>query len=193
MLIVDLEGLCLVLSIARDSHYPHPCKIVSRIYTEILRLVVLLNDEVVHPSYCLHKIGQSPSIVRRSLIHELVVDQGPDAFILMHVRPDVKIDQSLALVWRGEPLIQIRHVPHGVPAVRVHLRTHDGIVRSHDRELIREILTSLYEFLLDGGLHGTVVLGCGHLVDLKEGIEEDKGQSISEAVCLDSLVDFICS
>jgi hypothetical protein len=121
VLIVDLESLCLVLSIARNSHYPHSCKIVRSINTEILRFVVFLNDEVVHATHCLHKISQSPSIVRRGLIHELVVDQGPDALILMHVGSDVKIDQTLTFVWRGEPLIQIRHVPHGIPAMRIHL------------------------------------------------------------------------
>jgi hypothetical protein len=61
------------------------------IRTEIFRHIVLLYNKIIHSTYRLHKVSQPPSIVRRRLIYELIINKRPDPFILMHMRTNIKI------------------------------------------------------------------------------------------------------
>lgn len=97
---MDLEELIFLESVASDGHDAHSSDVVGRVYAEILRFVVFLYDEVVHSANCLHEIGQSAAIVRRTFVYELVVHEGPDPFVLVHVGTDVEVDQALAFVGR---------------------------------------------------------------------------------------------
>lgn len=128
MLVVNLEELIFFQRVACNRHDSHSSNIVRRVYTKIFWLVVFLNDEVVHSTYCLHEIGQPSSIVGRTLIHKLVVHKGPDPFILVHVGADVKIDKSLPFIGSRQPLVEIRHVFHSIAAMRVNLRTHNRVM-----------------------------------------------------------------
>lgn len=92
MFIVYLEVVFFIERVASEGHDAHSCEIVCGVDAEILRLVVVLDDEVVHASHCLHEVGQSAAVVRRRLVHEFVINEGPNSLILVHVRSDVKVD-----------------------------------------------------------------------------------------------------
>lgn len=98
MLIMDLEELIFFQSVASDGHDAHSSDVVGRVYAEVLRFVVFLNDKVVHSADCLHEIGHSAPIVGRTLVHKLVVYEGPDSLVLVHVGTNVKVDQALAFI-----------------------------------------------------------------------------------------------
>ena len=115
------EGISFVCGVSVESHEAHTCYVVGGEGTEVLRFVVVLDDPVVDASHCLHKVSQSSSIVRSAFVDKLVIHEGPDAFILVHVRPVVEVDQSLAFELPGDVLVEVRHVAHGVSAVRVYL------------------------------------------------------------------------
>ena len=125
---MDLEELIFFQGAASDSHDAHSSDVVGGVNTEIFWLVVFLNDEVVHSAHCLHEVRQSAAIVRRTLVHKLVVHEGPDPFVLEHVGTYVELDQAVSFVRSGKPLIEIWHVLHGVSAVRVVLGAHDWIM-----------------------------------------------------------------
>lgn len=96
VLVMDVERLGGVGRSAVDCHDPHPCQVVGRIHTEVLWLVLLLNNPVVYSSHRLHKVSQSSSVIRGRFIDKFVVDKRPYSFILMHMRPNIEIDQSFA-------------------------------------------------------------------------------------------------
>ena len=60
MLVVDLEQLILLQGVVCDSHDAHSGDVVGRVHAKVFRLVVLLNDEVVHSANCSTKLASLP-------------------------------------------------------------------------------------------------------------------------------------
>lgn len=94
--IVYFEGVSFVCWVSMECHDAHPRNVISCKRTEVLRPVVLFDDPVVDPSNCFNKVSQSSPIVRSSFVDKLVINKGPNPFILMHMRPIVQINESLA-------------------------------------------------------------------------------------------------
>ena len=185
--VVDFEGIGWLPRVARESQYAHARDVVGRKHTEVLRLVVLLHLPVVHPGHCLHEVDHSAPVVGGRLIHKGIADEGPDPFILMHMRPDVHIHQSLPIDLPRQLLEQVRHRLHGVSAVRVHLRAHHWVVGGHYEELVGMLVSGFVGLADDLGFHGLVLLVGAVLVDLIEGVEEEEGCAIEEAEGLGTL------
>ena len=61
---------------------------------EVLAVVVYLHLPVVDSCHCLYEICHSSSFVGARLIDELIVDEGPDSLVLVHVGSDVQIHHA---------------------------------------------------------------------------------------------------
>ena len=88
---------------------------------EVLTVVVDLHLPVVDPCHCLYEICHSSSFVGTRLVDKLVVDEGPYPLVLVHVGSDVEVDHALSVELRGQVLKKIRHIGHGISAMRVYL------------------------------------------------------------------------
>jgi hypothetical protein len=98
MLVVDLESFLLIIGVSGNSHDSHSCDVIGGVDAEILWLIVFFDNPIIDSSNCFHKIGQPSSIVRRTFIYKLVVDEGPNTLVLMHVRANVEVHKPLSLI-----------------------------------------------------------------------------------------------
>ena len=187
MNITQMEGNLLLYWTSWNRHDAHPCDVVGREGAEVLAVVVDLHLPIVDPCHCLHEICHSSSFIRTRLIDELIVDEGPYPFVLVHVGSDVQIHHAPPVELSWQVLKKIRHVRHGVSAMRVHLWTYEGVVRGQDEVFPWGVFLGFVHILNNFVFHGLVVV-IGHesfpFVDLLVGVVEYEGTAVYESVAL---------